>query len=201
MTAETACIKGKQDEYLKTVTIDELEEAAEGIMIEFKLHSQNFRVENGTNFDFRLAVPCPINAKNNSLNSAQKAISEGLLACMKMQRDPEIKKAFNLPPGKCQELDESPFEMTDITLKQKYPVHELTVTFSDKFLFLSMENVKELLDENVFDFKVRSGVEYDDVFDGYHHLQNITDKQNSIEAQKLRFTWNITKFKGNQIVF
>ena len=47
--------------------MDELKEAAEGILIEFTLQSEIFRVQNGSIGDLRDQNPCPL-ASNSSLS-------------------------------------------------------------------------------------------------------------------------------------
>ena len=58
---------------------------------------------------------------------------------MKLQRDPQMKRTFNIRDGTCHDLKNGSFELKNMKLTQKYPVHELLVTFSDRLLPLNME--------------------------------------------------------------
>ena len=87
---------------------------------------------------------------------------------MRLARDPSLKEALGIRGDSCTNLKNKPFSFVSAKLTQKYPIHKLTVTFSEDLLKLTDESVQDLLNDQVFELKVRSAIEYDDIFEGFH---------------------------------
>ena len=83
-------------------------------------------------------------------------------------------------------------------MTKAYPSHELTLTFSENLRNLTEESIKIFIRDNVFDFRVRSALEYDDLFRGVFKKDDNMEWNEEIlsEENRLKFFWNITKFNG-----
>ena len=87
---------------------------------------------------------------------------------MKLLRDPTLSKSLEISGNTCSNLENKPFSLESVKLTQKYPIHNLNLTFSEDLLKLTDDTIQDMLNDEVFELKVRSAFEYDDVFTGVH---------------------------------
>ena len=118
---------------------------------------------------------------------------------MKLLRDPALSISLGISGDTCSNLENKPFSLVSAKLTQKYPIHNLNLTFSEDLMKLTDETIQDMLNDEVFELRVRSAFDYDDIFMGVHKRQENMTKSEVIlnEEDRLKFFWNITEFKGN----
>ena len=83
---------------------------------------------------------------------------------MKLQRDPALSKSLGISGNTCTNLKNKPFFFVSAKLTQKYPIHKLSLTFSEDLMKLPDETIQDLLNDTVFELRVKSAFDYDDLF-------------------------------------